>query len=343
MPNRKVLLLGGAGSMGSYLAPKLLELGYQVDIAGLIVLNKNIPDHPHLRYISGDFKELENLKKLLANNYDGIIDFLDYNAAAYQQRYRLFAENCKHYIFLSSYRVYNGKESPAREDSPRYLDQCDNEEFRFSDDYSIYKARDEDILRASGFDNWTIVRPSIIFSSLSLPLCPLGAWHIYNRAKEGKPTILPDQAIETFGCATWSGDIAKLFAGVLFNPKCYTETYTFATAESQTWGTWAEYYKELVGLQTWTVDLEAYKEIFWNNAEWSNRMLIYDRLVNRVMDNSKILAAVGMTQSDMTPVFDALKFELERLPEGFMFPGDPTVNSNMDAYLAAGGRIIRKF
>lgn len=336
---RTVLLIGGSGSMGSYLSPLLLELGCRVTVASL---EQETATRPGLRFLSGDFRDLENLDRLLADHYDAVIDFLNYSAEEYRRRCRRFLENTGHYIFLSSYRVYNGRELPTRETSPRFLDQCDDEDFRRSSDYSIEKARNEDFLRASGMRNWTIVRPSVVFSRLSLPLVSLGAWMFYNRALDGKPALIPDEALEIRGCATWAGDIARMFAGVLFNSACFGETYTFATGESPPWREWAEYYRELFGLRTWTVDLEAFKTIYWNNAPWATRQLLYDRMLNRVMDNSKILNATGLSPADLTPVFKGLELEIRRLPKGFRFSGPPEVNRNMDRFLAGGGRVIRK-
>lgn len=336
---KTVLLIGGSGSMGSYLSGLLLEMGYQVTVAAL---ESGSPDQPGLRFVAGDFRDLDNLDRLLAGRYDAVVDFLNYSSEEYRQRCRRFLENTGHYVFLSSYRVYNGRELPTRETSARFLDQCDDEAFRQSDDYSLEKAREEDILGTSGARHWTIVRPSIVFSRQSLPLVSLGAWMFYNRALDGLPALIPDEALEVRACATWAGDIARMFAGVLFNPECFGETYTLATHESLSWRQWAEYYRELFNLRTWTVELEAFKAIYWNNAPWATRQLVYDRMLNRVMDNSRILAAAGLSPGDLTPVFKGLELEIRRLPKGFRFPGPPEVNLNMDRFLAGGGRVIRK-
>lgn len=91
--------------MGSYLSPLLLELGCRVTVASL---EQETATRPGLRFLSGDFRDLENLDRLLADHYDAVIDFLNYSAEEYRRRCRRFLENTGHYIFLSSYRVYNG-------------------------------------------------------------------------------------------------------------------------------------------------------------------------------------------------------------------------------------------
>ncbi|MDD4537372.1 MAG: hypothetical protein PHT80_00030 [Lentisphaeria bacterium] len=335
---KHILLIGGTGSMGTYLTPLLLERGFLVDV---VALNAPEMEHPNLRGIKADAKDLETLKRLLANRYDGIIDFLDY-PSDYRMRYRLFLENTKHYIYLSSYRVYAGTVPLTNENSPRFVDLPGYDELYNPDDYNIYKARNEDLLRASGFDNWTIVRPSIVFSKFSLPLVSLGAYAIWNRAQEGKSTLIPDCAVATPCSCTWSGNIAKMFAGILFNPAAFREAFTFTTDENLPWQAWVEFYRERIGLQTWTVDTETFFNLYWNHSRWAVNQVKYDRLLNRSMDNSKIRKVAGLAKSDLLPLQEALGSELAKLSPSYRFPGGEAVNAAIDRYLADGGRILRK-
>ncbi len=336
---KKILVIGGTGSMGSYLVPELLARGYAVDV---FALDKPTFEHPALNAFTGDCRDLATLRRVLSGSYDGIIDFLNYDVREYTERHRMFLETGAHYIFLSSYRVYTDLDPVTTETSPRHADVSPDEEFRRSGDYSIYKAQDEDILRASGCDNFTIVRPSIVFSRLSFPLVSLGACSIVNRARDGKPTIIPDEAVNVQGTATWSGDLAKMYAGILCNRNCYGEAYTFATSEHLSWGTVASYYRDLLGLHTLTVPLEDYKEVYGMHSKWSVWQIDYDRMLNRVMDNTKILKAAGLSASDLTPVYTAFERELSAIPKEYRFPDVFGVNDRMDAYLKNGGKIVRE-
>ena len=49
------------------------------------------------------------------------------------------------------------------------------------------------------------------------------------------------------------------------------------------------------------------------------------------MDNSKVLAATGISQSELTPLYDGLDREISRCPKDYPWP----VNRRMDDYLAA--------
>lgn len=340
MNRKRILLIGGTGSMGVYLTDLLLKQNYQVEVAAIA---PGEIEHPNLQSFIIDARDIGNLTRLLETRPDAVIDFLDYKPAEYRKRCELFLRHTKHYFFLSSYRVYTDLDPVTTEESPLQKDAAPDLEFRNSDDYSIYKAQNEEILRAMPYDHWTIVRPSIIFSKFSLPLTSLGANCIYNRAMEKKPALIADSAVEVQSTCTWSGDIAKLFAGLLFRPDTFRETYSLCTGEHRSWGEWAEAYRELIGLETWTVPQEEFEGIYWNRAQWALYQFRYDRMLNRVLDNSKVLKAAGLKQSDLTPVWKALEFELRRFPADYRFPGGEELNANMDRYLARGGTILRKF
>ena len=48
------------------------------------------------------------------------------------------------------------------------------------------------------------------------------------------------------------------------------------------------------------------------------------------MDNSKVLAATGLEQSGLMPLYDGLEKEIARCPKDYPWP----VNAAMDEYLA---------
>lgn len=67
----------------------------------------------------------------------------------------------------------------------------------------------------------------------------------------------------------------------------------------------AGYYREIAGLEIVPVDLKTYAKIA---GGWYQ--IMYDRMVDRVMDNSKILGLMGKTQKDLHPVRETLAGEL---------------------------------
>ena len=329
---RKVLVLGGTGAMGVYLVPELAAMGYEVKV---ISWDEVVSDNPLITYIKADGKDIGYLQELLKEKFDGIIDFLMYPAEQFKERYKLLLQNTGHYIYLSSYRVYNGAETPITENSPRLLDNSKDKSFLATDDYSLFKARGEDILQNSKYHNWTIVRPAITYSKRRFQLVTLEAPVVVARALKGLPVVLPKEALSVQGTMSWGGDVAKMFAGLILNPAAYGEAFTLATAEHHTWGEIAEYYKEIIGLDYIAADKEDYLKIMGSLG--ARYQLEYDRLFDRVVDNSKILRIAGLKQEDFMPLRVGLEKELSALPKDVIWADANAVWERMDAYAKGHG------
>lgn len=329
-PVRKVLVLGATGAMGKYLVPKLLDRGYAVDA---VALDEITAAAPNLRGIKGNAMDWRLLERLWENHYDGIVDFMTYPTADAVLYLPEMLKHTDHYIYLSSYRVYDNKEVPIRETSPRLLDTADDPLLRNSDDYSIYKARGENILMTSGRRNWTAVRPAVTYSLMRYQLVTLEANRTVGRAAQGKSVVLPEEAAEIPATMSWAGDVAEMLARLLFNSEALGEIYTVSTAEHHTWREIADYYKDLCNLNAVWVDKEDYlKIITWRPHFHGTRwQLEYDRLFPRIIDNTKVLKAAGLRQSELMKLYDGLKYEIGRfvLPPQWRNQDDP-----MDVYLA---------
>ena len=325
----KILVLGGTGAMGTYLVPLLAELGYRVDA---VCLDREEQAAPNLRYIVADAMNRGVLRTLLEGRYDCIVDFMLYDTKQYAERFETLLGSCGHYIRLSSYRVYSDLEIPTQETSPRLLDVSEDREFLAAEDYSLYKAREENILRASRFRNWTVVRPAITYSKFRYQLVTLEAPIFIRRAIEGKPVLLPESAMGSEATMTWAGDVAKMFAGLVCNPGAMGEFYSLCTSEHRTWETVAGYYRELIGLRYRVVPDEVYLSMQqWPSA--AKYQLYYDRCLRRVMDNSKILKTAGLRQEELTPLYEGLRRELSALPRDHAWP-ESHVCAQLDAWFA---------
>ena len=61
---KKIFITGGAGYVGSKLVPKLLSLGHNVTVLDLMIYGENVlNDHPNLRKVKGDIRDINLLKK----------------------------------------------------------------------------------------------------------------------------------------------------------------------------------------------------------------------------------------------------------------------------------------
>lgn len=335
--SKRVLVLGSTGAMGQFLVPYLLELG--CDVTG-VSLDDETPKSDRMTCVKGDAFDLAFLTPLLRQQFDGVVNFMEYGKQPFSDYMPLFLDNTGHYIHLSSCRVYADEEVPVRETSPRLLDVSTDAALLASNDYCIRKAKDEDRLMASGYDNFTIVRPATTFSRMRFQLVTLEATNTVGRARKGKKVVLPIQAKDKPATLSWGKDVARMISRLLFNEKAKREVYNVCSAESRTWGEIAEYYRALCGLEAVWVDKEDYLRIkspkspeITDATRWQ---LEYARLFRRVTDNSKVLAATGLRQEDCIPLYDALKMMLAEIPAGYVFPDNKT-DARMDAYLEEHG------
>ena len=331
---KKVLVLGATGAMGRYLVPELVNLNYEVTGVGL---DDTAPWSDKASYVKGNAFDKEFLAELLKEGFDGIVNFMDYGKYAFSDYYKLFLDNTDHYVFLSSCRVYDDKEQPIKETSPRLWDSSEDEVLKASHDYCIYKAQDEDLLMASPYDNFTVVRPATTFSTMRLQIVTLEFKDGVSRALMGKKVVLPVQAKDKPATLSWGGDVAKMIARILFREEARREVYNVCSAEYKTWEQIAEYYRELIGLETVWVDKEDYLKILSPEGKINVRwQLEYARLFHRITDNSKVLALTGLKQEDMISMYDGLKLEIGNIPKDYV-PKDTELGIRMDEYIKAKG------
>lgn len=326
--SKRVLVLGATGAMGQYLVPILAEMDYQVDA---VALEERQSSLPNVNYIKANAKDLNVFRELLERKYDGVVDFMIYNSTDLPCYMPQWVNGTGHYIYLSSYRVFDDKEHPIRESSPRLLDTADDIILRNSDNYCIYKARGENIIRTLP-KRWTIVRPAITYSLMRYQLVTLEAYDTVGRALAGKKTVLPEPARRVQGTMSWAGDVALMLAKLLFNDKALGEDFNVCTAEHHPWEEIAAYYTDICGLKAVWVDTEDYLKILNPGLrQFSNRwQLECDRYFDRIMDNSKVLAATGLKQESLMKLHDGLEREIARCPKDFQW----RVNAAMDEYLA---------
>lgn len=306
---KKILLIGGGGTLGTYTAKELLEKGHFVDV---ICLEDKTSTNERLKYFKAS-ADLEFLTEFLKDKfYDGIVNFIHYNEVEdYAPVHKLLSGSTGHLIVLSSYRVYANEQIPITEEAPMLLDVSKDTEFVETEKYAISKAKLEKFLRKEDKNgHWTAVRPVISFSKLRFDLVTYYGHHLFDRIKSGEVIPLPIEAKNITAGLDWAGNSGKLIANLLFKEECFGESYTVSSAQNLTWGQVAELYSELLNVKFKWVSTEEY--LFATN-NFNYYALIYDRLFDRNIDNSKILKATGLKNSDFLPIKEGLKIELELL------------------------------
>lgn len=303
---KKVLLIAGGGTLGRYTAKELLSKDCEVDV---ICLEDNISDNSNLRYYKAN-ADLKYLTEFLKDNYyDGIVNFIHYTSVdAYKPVHKLLCSKTDQLIFLSSYRVYADLQHPITETAPMLADVVkDDEEFLQTENYALPKAGCEKYLREeSGTKNWTIVRPVISFSDKRFDLVTVSGREIIDAAKSGKTILLPKAAKNLTAGLDWAGNSGKLIANLLFKKECFGEAYTVSSGQNLTWGEVADIYTRLTGVKFRWAETEEYV-----NTGHGGYILIYDRLYDRKVDNSKILKATGLKKEDFTSIENGIKIELK--------------------------------
>ena len=326
---KKVLVIGATGAMGRYLVPELAKGDFIIDA---LSLDEAKSEFPNVTYYKVNAKDPAIRADYLAKHYDAIVDFMVYSTAETEAVVPLMTQATGQYFYVSSCRVFDDKEVPIRESSPRLIDSSEDKALLASDDYCIHKARGENILRALPTKNWTIVRPSTTYSYLRYQLVTWEAPDCVGRAFAGKAVVLPVQAYAIPASLCWGCDVGKMIAALVGNDRALGEDFNVTTNESHTWSEIADYYKDICGLKAIWVDKEDYLDI---RAQWPGSrqacrwQLEYARLFRRVYDNSKLLDVTGLKQEQFISLYDGLKHEIDRTPRDYPFPN----NQLMDDYL----------
>lgn len=319
----KILILGGTGAMGIHVTKLLSGVGHRV----FVTSRKERSSFENVEYLKGDAKDSTFLGKLLDQSWDAIIDFMIWSTEEFSANCQMFLASTKQYVFLSSYRVY-ADSSVITEESPRLLDVCDDKEYLATDEYALAKARCEDILVSSGLKNWTIVRPAITYDGsgrfqLGVHEANLWLW----RALHGLSVPFPDTMLEKQATMTWGGDVARMIARLVGNSKAIAEIFTVSTSEHKSWTEIAEIYKKVVP----SLEIASCKLDKFQRERGGKYQIRYDRMFDRVVDNSKVLAAVALNQADLILLEDGLVSELESyLKNGSNILGAPGANARMD-------------
>jgi len=123
---RSILVIGGAGYIGSALLPKLLNKGYRVRVLDLFLYGvdpvRGVTDHPNLELMAGDFRDVQKVVQATrgmdaiihlgaivgdpACNLDGSVT-LDVNLSATQMIAQVAkASGIQRFIFASTCSVY---------------------------------------------------------------------------------------------------------------------------------------------------------------------------------------------------------------------------------------------
>ncbi|MBD3249386.1 NAD-dependent epimerase/dehydratase family protein [Candidatus Woesearchaeota archaeon] len=227
---KKILVIGGAGYLGSVLVKKLLAKGYSVNVLDKFIYVKDslksLSSNPYLNVIEGDTRHIEDINQAI-KGVDAVVHLAELvgdpacalNPQTTQEinylATKTTAEICKHFqinrmVYASSCSVYGASKDGnlLTEDSPLNPVSL----------YAKMKIASEDALLEMKDENFlpTILRFATIFGHSSRPRFDLVVNTLTAKAvKEGKITI--------FGGDQWRpnvyvGDVADTIISVLEAP-----------------------------------------------------------------------------------------------------------------------------
>ncbi len=170
--NKKILVIGGGGYVGSMLVPKIIERGHLVTVFDLFIYGNFLKNHENLKIIKGDIRNINQIKETLSAKFDEIIHLAcisndpsfelnpylgkTINYDCFEPLLKLSKINgIKKFIFASSSSVYGiKKESNVNEGMS----------LKPLTDYSKYKAMCEDLLlkHSDKYFNVCILRPATV-------------------------------------------------------------------------------------------------------------------------------------------------------------------------------------
>lgn len=281
----KVLILGGTGAMGVHLVQLLSNSGVEV----VVTSRKSQELDGNVKFIQGNAHDIGFLQLVLCDHWDAIVDFMSYSTENFNKRVNMLLNATKQYVFLSSSRVYADSESPLVEASPRLKDCSEDEEFLSTDEYSLRKARQEDILRNSGRKNWTIIRPYITYSENRLQLGVLEKEEWLYRALHGRSIVFSSDIVLRNTTMTYGLDVSKGIQSVIGSFNSFGDTFHITTDDSNSWdhilGIYLDVLTKHLGYRPKVkmLDLDSFLKI-----KPTKYQIIFDRFFNRRFDNTSI-------------------------------------------------------
>jgi 2'-hydroxyisoflavone reductase len=159
--NRKILIIGGTGFIGSALARQFVKLKDDVTLFHR-EMRTSSPVNLDLKHILGDRKE--PVLELRSHRYDLVIDTCGFSPDDFLI---LDFLDTKHYIFISSVGVYSRFISPFSNEKATKIDEDlldlfpDLDKFNKHEKYGFLKLKSEEHVKMK-IGNCSVVRPSIV-------------------------------------------------------------------------------------------------------------------------------------------------------------------------------------
>ena len=282
--------MGGTGAMGMYLLPYLTESNYDVYVTSRSNQESNLKN---LTYLQGNAKDLNWLKSQMGDGkFDAIFDFMMYNVSEFTERYRALLDMTNQYFYISSYRAYGEQTGELSEENTRLKSDMLDEHLEYQKDgYGVGKGIQENLLRQSGRNNWTIIRPTMTFSKRRIQFFSGDNFDII-RATRGVKSAIPAEFLDYHNGITYGKDVAKFLLNFIGKEKAFGEAF-HPVVDVLSWRELSEIYHDVFDLDIVTVPESSYRD-----AIGETKGLYEDRIMERKFKRDKSLAVAELSVDD---------------------------------------------
>ena len=291
--------------MGQELVPLLAK---NLDNVLVITSRKKQKASGNIHYIQGNAMNLHFITSLLKKDeYDIIVDFMLYSVEEFTARYELLLKACRQYLFFSSARVYAASDKLINEDSARLLDISKDQEYLSAGEYSLTKAKEEDILKKSDFDNWIIIRPYKTYNINRIQLGVMEKEDWIYRAIAGKTVVILGDIQNLHTSLTSAKDTARILQRIIGDISLNRQTIQIANPEDITWDEIIKIYSDCIEEKhDYKMKICILKDTSDIELLLGNHYRIkYDGLISRRFDDKKVREIMG-EEFAWTPVKEEL-------------------------------------
>lgn len=289
-------------------------------------------DYGNVHYIQGNARDLQFLIEVLREKWDAVVDFMNWGHDEFLEAHKILLTSTEHYIFLSSCRVF-ANYPDITENTPRLLDVSEDKDFLKTQRYAVRKAREENMLTSSGYNNFTIVRPYITFAKNRLQLGIYEKEQWLSRALQNKTVYITKGVLDNYTTLTYGVDVAECMAR-LVNIKPLAASINISTNKSIKWREVLEIYKkvmkEVLNIELRVEereDIQSIEDLYEGGYNTK-----YDRLWNRTFDNKYVVELFGKDCTFSDPLVALEKCARECLEHPERVPSDEEFNRTMDLY-----------
>lgn len=281
----KILFIGGTGLISSACSELAVARGHELFILNRSASTKHpLPDGATL--LKADIHTDEaHLSSLLAGHrFDAVVDWIVFTPNDIERDVRLFRENTKQFVFISSASAYQKppKHYLITEETP-----LENPYWKYSQDKIACERLLMNEYRERGFPI-TIIRPSLTYGVSQIPLVGASWQHPYtviDRMKRGQKVIVPGDGTSLW-VLTWNRDFAKGLVGLLGNQKAIGEAFQITSDEVLSWDQiFLEAYQAL-GAEPNVVHIPS--DLIVAHDPEKMGTLLGDKIHSAVFDNGKI-------------------------------------------------------